>query len=184
MSASPLHVLKLGGSVLQSGADLRRAVHEVYSHSRRGRRVLVVVSALHGVTDALLGQARELADDVPAGPLASLLATGEAAAVAKLSIALDGAGIASAALDARAAGLMARGKPLDATLVGCDAGAIERALARTGVVVVPGFVALGGDGAPVLLGRGGSDLTAIFLGARLGARRVRLIKDVDGLYER
>ncbi len=184
MSASPLHVLKLGGSVLQESADLRRAVHEIYAHARRGRRVLAVVSALHGVTDRLLGEARELADDPPAAPLAALLATGEAASVAKLSIALDAAGIGSEALDARAAGLAARGKALDATLTGCDVEAIERALARSRVVILPGFVAHAPDGSLVLLGRGGSDLTALFLGARMGASRVRLIKDVDGLYER
>ena len=51
--SAPLVVLKLGGSVLRDPADLSAAVHEVYRHVRRGARVLAVVSAFHGRTDAL-----------------------------------------------------------------------------------------------------------------------------------
>ena len=52
------------------------------------------------------------------------------------------------------------------------------------MVVVPGFGAVRPDGRIALLGRGGSDLTAVFLAAELGLKRVRLVKDVDGLYDR
>ena len=54
-------------------------------------------------------------------------------------------------------------------------------LARTGLAVVPGFVAVDASGNTVLLGRGGSDLTALFLAQRLRAS-CRLVKDVDGLF--
>jgi len=50
------------------------------------------------------------------------------------------------------------------------------------VVVVPGFIARTARGETVLLGRGGSDLTALFLAHELRASRCRLVKDVDGLY--
>ena len=52
------------------------------------------------------------------------------------------------------------------------------------MVVVPGFGAVTGEGRVVLLGRGGTDLTAAFLAAELGLKTVRLVKDVDGLYDR
>ena len=69
-------------------------------------------------------------------------------------------------------------------------GVLRRALAAEGVVVFPGYIATDGHGRTVVLGRGGSDLTALYLAHRLGlvrgsaAARCRLIKDVDGLYER
>ncbi|MEM1424141.1 MAG: homoserine dehydrogenase, partial [Planctomycetota bacterium] len=60
--------------------------------------------------------------------------------------------------------------------------AFSGVLAGAGVVVFPGFVALDRRGRAVTLGRGGSDLTALFLAHALGAARCRLVKDVDGLY--
>jgi homoserine dehydrogenase len=69
---------------------------------------------------------------------------------------------------------------LDANLMSVDTARILKAL-RDGVVVLPGFVGRDRSGKTTLLGRGGSDLTALFLAQRLGAA-CRLIKDVDGLY--
>ena len=63
-----------------------------------------------------------------------------------------------------------------------DADAIAMALESHDAVVLPGFVGLDATGATSLLSRGGSDLTAIFLGHVLGAAEVRLAKDVDGIY--
>ncbi len=60
---------------------------------------------------------------------------------------------------------------------------VRLALAQFSVAVVPGFIARFADGRTALLGRGGSDLTALFLAHRFRAGRCRLIKDVDGLYE-
>ncbi|MBL4780572.1 MAG: hypothetical protein JKY38_23390, partial [Ralstonia sp.] len=60
---------------------------------------------------------------------------------------------------------------------------VQRALDEAGIVVIPGFVAINESGSTVTLGRGGSDLTAVYLSHALNADRCRLIKDVDGLYE-
>ena len=58
MAESQILVLKFGGSVLRDETSIARAVHEIYRHVRRGYRVVAVVSALHGTTDALAAQAR------------------------------------------------------------------------------------------------------------------------------
>src|SRR6202012_1581828 len=81
-------------------------------------------------------------------------------------------------------GILAEGDRETAQPVSLDTGAIERAFETADVVVVPGFTARDKDGGVVLLGRGGSDLTAVFLGAELGADRVRLVKDVGGGFDR
>lgn len=174
-------VLKLGSSVLSCEADLDLAVHEIYRHLRRGERVVAVVSAIGRTTDALLQRAERFETQSPEA-VATLLATGESQSAALLVLALARAGTDAALFDASRLGLRTTGPRLDATLVDLDLDALESALDRHRVAVVPGFV--GRDaGCPTLLGRGGSDLTALFLAHRLGAD-CRLVKDVDGIYDR
>ncbi len=175
-----ISVLKFGSSILRRDDDLPRAVHEIYRAVRLGRRVVAVVSALGDATDALLQRARRLSGETTA--TAALVSTGEAQAAALLALALDQAGLRCSILDARQAGLRARGPTLDAELVGVDAPRIRRELNASGIAVVPGFVAQAASGATRLLGRGGSDLTALFLAGALEADCV-LYKDVDGLYD-
>jgi homoserine dehydrogenase len=79
--------------------------------------------------------------------------------------------------------LTATGPALDAAPTALDPRPIRAAFAQDEVVVLPGYVAQDEAGRTVVLGRGGSDLSALFLAQRLGAR-CRLVKDVDGLYER
>ncbi len=185
MSSRPLVVLKLGGSVLTGEAALAVAASEVYRHVRAGERVVAVVSALAGATDRLLAEAQGIAADPDPYALAELLATGEATSVALLCLALGRSGVPATPLDAVRAGLSTRGPVLDAELVGVDVPAILRALEERPVVVIPGFVGRSAEGGHVtLLGRGGSDLTALYLAGALGASRCRLVKDVDGLFER
>ncbi len=174
-------VFKFGSSVLRSEADLPVAVAEIQKARGAGARVLAVVSALGDTTDRLLQQARVHADDPEPGALASLLATGEAVSAALLGIALDRAGVPVVVLDPAQMGLRAEGDRLDARPCAVNARRIAEELERS-VVVAPGFVGRGPGGATSLLGRGGSDYTALFLSARLGARRCVLFKDVDGLY--
>lgn len=173
-------VLKLGSSVLRTQADLPRAVHAIYREWRHGRRVVAVVSALGSTTDELLSSARQLVASPQPSSLAALLATGETTAAALLTLALQRSGIPATLLDAAAAGLRTRGDALDAEPVALDTQAIRRALATGSVVVVPGFSGRDAAGATTLLGRGGSDLTAVFLARELGAA-CTLLKDVDGV---
>ncbi|MCA8981599.1 MAG: homoserine dehydrogenase [Planctomycetes bacterium] len=181
--SSPLTVLKFGSSVLRSAADLPRAVHEIYSERRAGRRVLCVVSALGDTTDRLLRRAESWRSSGDELALAALLATGEAEATALLALALARAGLSATRLDVAAAGIACDGPRLDARPTSVSRTRVFGALEAHGVVVLPGFYALDEDGQPALFGRGGSDLTAIFLAERLGAQRCVLLKDVDGLYE-
>ncbi len=184
MSQRPLTVLKFGGSVLVSEDELSVAVHEVFRWVREGHRVVAVVSALGRTTDRLLAEARGYSAEPEPEALGALLATGEARSVALLGLALDRAGIPATVLDPAAVDLRTRGSVLDSEPVSLDAAGILRALESRPVAVLPGFVGRLPDGRTSLLGRGGSDLTAIFVARELGADQCRLVKDVDGLYER
>jgi len=175
-------VLKFGSSVLTHEREVWSAVSEIRREVHRGRRVVAIVSALWGVTDRLLAEARRVADHPTGHALARLLATGEHQAAALLSLALDHAGERHASLTAADVRLTARGPADNAEPVSVDATVIERALDTAAIVIIPGFEAVDELNRPVLLGRGGSDLTAIFIADALGAD-VRLIKDVDGVFE-
>jgi homoserine dehydrogenase len=183
MRAAGVTVLKFGGSVLTSELTLRLAVHEIYRWRREGEQVVAVVSALAGVTDALLAQCSRCSERPTDWAAAALVSSGEMQSAALLGLHLDRAGVSATVCTPEALGLTAEGAALDAWPVRLRTGRLESALAQYGVVVVPGYVACAADGRTCLMGRGGSDLTALFLAHVLGAARCRLIKDVDGLYE-
>ncbi|MDX2017874.1 MAG: homoserine dehydrogenase [Planctomycetota bacterium] len=184
MSGHRLIVLKFGGSVLLSIDRLRLAVHEIYRLRRDGYQVVAVVSALAGETDALIETSAAIDDTVTGHARAALVGLGELKATALLGVQLARAGIPAETSSPAACNMIAEGSPENADPVSIDAGALRRQLDRAGVLVFPGFIALDREGRGVLLGRGGSDLTALFLAAHLNADRCRLLKDVDGLYDR
>ncbi len=80
-------------------------------------------------------------------------------------------------------GLILGGDRLDAAPLILDIDTVRTKLASTPVVVLPGFIGRHECGGTALMGRGGSDLTAVFLADQLGADECRLVKDVDGIYE-
>lgn len=128
----PVVVLKFGSSVLARPDGYRRAADEV---------------------------ARSLAPTPPEALLGLLLATGEDASVALLSIALTSAGVNVVSLPTEQFRLRTHGALSDADPVEVDTSTLAAALGTHDAVVLPGFVGRDASGAPSLLGRGGSDLT-------------------------
>ena len=180
MNNRKIIVLKFGSSVLRSEADLPSAVHEIYRWWRDGAQVIAVVSALGDTTNQLMRRAETICEKPDNAVLPSLLATGEGASSALLTLALNKVGIAARLLDEVQARLRTVSGNTDAIPVSVDA---ARLLSESqhAVVVFPGFVGRDETGDRTILGRGGSDLTALFLAQQLKAQCV-LIKDVDGLY--
>jgi homoserine dehydrogenase len=144
--------------------------------------VLAVVSAFGNTTEELFKRARRYGEPTNEETVARLVATGEEQSAALVALALACAGIPAKLLGPEQLGLIAEGAPLDARLCGVSVERIWSAFTEWDVVVVPGFIARTAKRSTVLLGRGGSDLTALFLAHELRASRCRLIKDVDGLY--
>jgi homoserine dehydrogenase len=178
-----LCVLKFGSSVLEREEHYAKVALEVYRHVRDGEKVVAVVSALAGQTDALLDQAQRVGGDgAPEALVARVARVGELHSAALLALALSKVGLRASTLDPHEMGLVAEGSPLDSDLVGLNAEAVWAKIDAHDVVVVPGFIADHAEHGVVTLGRGGTDLTAVFFAAKLDAHRVRLIKDVDGVY--
>jgi homoserine dehydrogenase len=180
----PLVVLKIGGSVLRSPEDAARVASEAYRFHRQGARVMAVVSAIAGQTDLLLAEAKSAgaADENRFTP--HLVALGEARAAALAAMACERVGLCATVLSPEAMKLRADGPRESAELKSVDAQALLSALDHNDVVVVPGYVAVDAVGQPVLLGRGGTDFTALFLAAEIHADTVRLVKDVPGVFDR
>ena len=177
-----VHVLKFGSSVLARPAAYRSVAEEIRAEVAGGAKVVAVVSAMGDTTDDLLAAARELAPSLPDHLMGSLLATGEEASVALLRLALATARVRALDMSFWRLPLRTRGPLGAADPVDVDVHQIETALAAHDAVVLPGFVGVDATGVTSLLGRGGSDLTAIFLGHALGAAAIRLVKDVDGIF--
>lgn len=179
---APVCVLKFGSSILRRPDDVPDAVSEIYRRVRRGSKVVAVVSAFSGQTDRLLGEARRLGGRADRH-LPAYVALGEEASAALVAVGCDRVGLDAVSLSVRELGVVAHGSPEDAWPSHIGSDALMRALADHDVVVAPGFGAVTERGHTVLLGRGGTDLTAVLLAAYLGSPSALLIKDVDGVYE-
>ena len=180
----PLSVVKIGGSVLTGPSAYRRAAADVAGRlsEHPGERVLAVVSAQHGATDALERVAREIAPDPDPSALDLLWSTGELQSAAILVLCLRALGVNAAAANVHQTGLIEPDHPHGASGVRLRALRLRALLAVHDVVVAPGFLARGQADSVVSLGRGGSDLTAVLLAAGLQARVCELVKDVPGYF--
>lgn len=177
-----IEVLKFGSSVLRSASDLNVAVDEIYRRLRSNCRVLAVVSAFEGVTDQLLEEASKIFGIGQPGATASYLARGEQRTAARLLDRLIRCGIPARVVEPREIRLVAAGSSLDSAPQEVDAVALDRFWQEFPVLVMPGFYGVDALGHTMLFGRGGSDLSALFLAGKLRAR-CRLLKDVDGVYD-
>lgn len=183
IKGTEMAVLKFGSSILRDVHAVPAAVHEIYRHVQEGQSVVAVVSALMGETDRLLELVRALDEEADSWRIAEFLSTGERQSALLLSMALERSGLSCAVIEPAAIALRAAGDPLDADPVSVDAESLRRQLSSAQVVVLPGFYAVDEHGRTVLLGRGGSDDTALFIAKELGAA-CRLVKDVGGIFER
>jgi aspartate kinase len=177
-------VLKIGGSILTGRQAYRRVAAFIGDClvERPGEKLVIVVSAENGTTDALLATAREIAGEPDADTLDLLWSTGETHAAALLALHLQARGVRAKAANVHQSGL---DEPHVADQPGRSALRplrLRALLAAQDVIVVPGFLARGDGDRVVSLGRGGSDLTAVLLAAGLGAARCELVKDVPGYF--
>ncbi|PWE16799.1 aspartate kinase [Marinicauda salina] len=173
-------VLKFGGTSVASPERLRQAA-AIVAAERARRPVAVVVSAMAGETDRLLGLARDLGGEIGEAETDVALASGEQTSAALTALALKEAGLAARSLLAWQLPIAVEGPPGGARITGVDPGPL-RALIEAGVVpVVAGYQGIAEDGRLATLGRGGTDLTAAAVAAAIGGD-CDIYTDVDGVY--
>ena len=183
MSTTKYVVLKFGGSVLHSKADLSRIGEEIQRFIEDDIKVFAVVSAYYGVTETLIKQACEHSINPNNVTYAELISSGEFRSATDLVENLVQNGLNASCKTPTDLAFTARGSRSDAQPTSIDRESIVRALEHSPVVVMPGFSAIDQYGECVLLGRGGSDISAVCVAQALNLDSVRLLKDVDGLYD-
>jgi aspartate kinase len=175
-------VQKYGGTSVGNPERIRRVAQRVLETQREGNRVVVVVSAMSGVTDGLLKLAREVSEEPTEREMDVLLATGEQTTIALTAMAINGMGGKAASLTGAQAGIVTDGAHTKARITTITPDEVHRLLDDGYIVIVAGFQGEAEDGRITTLGRGGSDLTAIALAAAIKADLCQIYTDVDGVY--
>jgi homoserine dehydrogenase len=177
-----IEVLKFGSSVLRSPGDLHVAVDEIYRRWRSGFHVLAVVSAFEGISDDLIADVADIVGTECPEAMAAYVSTGEDRTAALLHASLHQYGLPSRLVNPREIALLAEGPLLESTPTRVEVAALDRLWNAYPILVLPGFYGIDSEGRITLFGRGGSDLSALFLAAALGAE-CRLSKNVTGVYD-
>jgi aspartate kinase len=177
-----LIVQKYGGSSVGDTDRIQNVARRVKTYRDRGDQVVVVVSAMRGVTDNLIGLAKAISPLPSEREMDMLLATGEQQTIALLAIALHSLDVPAISLTGAQAGIVTDGVHTKAKIANITPKRIHELLSQGHVVIVAGFQGETQEGQITTLGRGGSDLTGIALAAALKADLCQIFTDVDGVY--
>jgi len=177
-----LIVQKYGGTSVGNVDRIKNVAARVAKYHAQGDKIVVVVSAMSGVTDGLIKLAKDIMPLPSEREMDVLLATGEQQTIALTAIALHRLGIQAVSLTGAQAGIVTDGVHTKAKIHNITPKKTHEFLASGHVVIVAGFQGQTPEGQITTLGRGGSDLTAIALAAALKADLCQIYTDVDGVY--
>ncbi len=177
-----LIVQKYGGTSVGDLERIRNVANRVAKTAKEGNDIVVVVSAMSGETNKLLGYAEYLSDHPKREEVDMLLSSGERVTAALLSIALNEMGLAAESMSGRRAGIVTDKVHTKARIEHIDPTPMQRAITEGKIVVVAGFQGVNEQGRVTTLGRGGSDLSAVAVAGALEADLCEIYTDVDGIY--
>jgi aspartate kinase len=177
-----LIVQKYGGTSVANTDRIKNVAARVARYHANGDQIVVVVSAMSGVTDGLIKLAKDITPLPSEREMDMLLATGEQQTIALTAIALQTIGVPAISMTGAQAGIVTDGVHTKAKINNITPRQVRDKLKAGNVVIVAGFQGETSDGQITTLGRGGSDLTAIALAAALKADLCQIYTDVDGVY--
>ena len=177
-----LIVQKYGGTSVGNPERIRNVARRVLETQREGNQVVVVVSAMSGVTDNLIKLSKEVSREPNEREMDVLLSTGEQTTIALTAMAINDMGGKGASLTGAQAGISTDGVHTKARIANITPDAVHKLLDDGHVVIIAGFQGQTADGNITTLGRGGSDLTAIAMAAAIKADLCQIFTDVDGVY--
>ncbi len=177
-----LIVQKYGGTSVGTVERIREVAKKLIKHQQQGDDLVVVLSAMSGETNRLIGLANELNDNPNGRELDVLLSTGEQVTIALLCMALEQLGISATSYTGSQVRILTNTTHNKARITEIDDHKIRSELTAGRIVVVAGFQGCDQHGNITTLGRGGSDTTAVALAAALKADECQIYTDVDGVY--
>jgi aspartate kinase len=182
MRSAPIIVQKYGGACLETPAKLRAVAQSLADLHGRGRRIVVIVSAMGKTTDELVRMAYQVSPHPIRRELDMLLTAGERISMALLSMALSDLGVPAISFTGSQAGVMTDGSHSSARILDVRPVRVREELDRGRIVVLAGFQGVDPVTREITtLGRGGSDTTAVAMAAALKAECCEIIKEVDGV---
>lgn len=179
-------VQKFGGTSVANIERIRNVANRVKKEIDQGNQVAVIVSAMSGVTDQLVGWANEVSKLSTNEQLAeydSIVSSGEQVTSGLLALALQSMGIKARSWLGWQISLKTDSTHSKARIEGIETDAMLKTLKIGEVAVIAGFQGIHPEGGRITtLGRGGSDTSAVALAAALNAERCDIYTDVDGVY--
>lgn len=175
-------VQKYGGTSVGSIDRIKAVAERVIRTYQQGNDVVVVVSAMAGETDRLIGLARDITEKPLEREMDVLLSTGEQVSIALLAITLESMGFAARSYLGHQVRIKTDSAFSKARILSIDAESLTDCLACREIAIIAGFQGIDAKGNLTTLGRGGSDTTAVAIAAALKADVCEIYTDVDGVY--
>ena len=177
-----LIVQKYGGTSVGTLERIENVAARVIETKKSGADIVVVVSAMSGVTNQLVDYAEHYTKAPDGVAMDMLLSSGERVTCALLTIALINLGYPAVGLSGRLAGIITDSVHTKARIEAIDTKRMKEELKTGKIIVVAGFQGIDGKGDVTTLGRGGSDLSAVAIAGALNADLCEIYTDVDGVY--
>lgn len=177
-----LIVQKYGGTSVGTLERIENVAARAIEAKKSGADVVVVVSAMSGVTNQLVEYAEHYTKAPDGVAMDMLLSSGERVTCALLTIALINLGYPAVGLSGRLAGIITDSVHTKARIEAIDTKRMKEELKAGKIVVVAGFQGIDEKGDVTTLGRGGSDLSAVAIAGALDADLCEIYTDVDGVY--
>jgi aspartate kinase len=177
-----LIVQKYGGTSVGDVERIKRVARRVVEAKADGHDLVVVVSAMAGETDRLLGLAAQVSDSPDERELDVILATGEQISIGLLSLAIQQLGCKARSFTGSQVRIQTDTAHTKAKILSVEADRVRLALREGAIAIVAGFQGVTAEDEVTTLGRGGSDLTAVAIAAALKADVCEIYTDVDGVY--
>jgi aspartate kinase len=177
-----LIVQKYGGTSVGSIERIQAVAARVVAAKKKGADIVVIVSAMSGETDKLIGLAGRISSTPEGREMDLLLSVGERTSAALTAIAITELGSPSMSFTGRQVGIITDSVHTKAKIEKITGERVKKALRKGVVPVIAGFQGVSETSEVTTLGRGGSDLTAVALAAALGADLCEIYTDVDGVY--
>ncbi|MDE2420317.1 MAG: aspartate kinase [Gammaproteobacteria bacterium] len=177
-----LIVQKYGGTSMGTPERILNVSRRVKRWHDQGHQVVVVVSAMSGETNRLIGLAKAITESPDPRELDQMLATGEQVTIAMLAMSLKSIGLNAKSYTGGQVVIRTDSSFNKARIQSIDEAAVRKDLDEGSVVIVAGFQGVDDFGNVTTLGRGGSDTTGVAMAAALKADECQIYTDVDGVY--
>ena len=177
-----LIVMKFGGTSVGDPERIQNVARRAIAVKKQGHQVVVVVSAMSGETNRLLGLVAKITDRPSEREQDVVVATGEQVSIGLVAIAIEAQGGKACSFLGHQCRIVTDSTFSKARIKSIDAQSIMGALERGQIAVIAGFQGVDEQGSVTTLGRGGSDTTAVAIAAAIRADACEIYTDVDGVY--